>query len=328
MPHSSREFRNELTPQEVAEQQAAEIVKQAERAKARILEVPGRNVNSANLPQAQVITRKIVNSKEKGGQLSDLLHSVLVDEEYSAVAAHVDDITRRRIYNNEYVDFARLIPSDKSNEEEEPMEMVNRGGKPAWVPRKENTAITSFHRWEQAFRVFSNIYTEFYPNKAAELIQYNYVINTASQSFTWDNVYKYDKDFRRHISKFPTRSWALILQFSWNLRLRDRHCERYGNNNNDHSQNNSGNRSRGKRENCWKFNTGKCTYGLSCKFDHWCALCFKFGHGAHNCRQVKGNADVDREDRTDRRDRSGGQDKHFNRNDRFHFFKKEEKGKK
>ena len=43
--HSSRAYRpNELTPQEIVEQQAAEIVKQAEKAKARILEVPGKDI--------------------------------------------------------------------------------------------------------------------------------------------------------------------------------------------------------------------------------------------------------------------------------------------
>ena len=42
----------------------------------------------------------------------------------------------------------------------------------------------------------------------------------------------------------------------------------------------------GKKEICKRFNKGRCSYDLACKFDHWCAIpkCGKFGHGAHVCR--------------------------------------------
>ena len=40
------------------------------------------------------------------------------------------------------------------------MEIVNKGGMTYWVPLsdKEGTAINSFYCWEQAFRVFSNMW--------------------------------------------------------------------------------------------------------------------------------------------------------------------------
>lgn len=70
------------------------------------------------------------------------------------------------------------------------MEIVNRNGKTYFVPAVDSdpTGISNFSRWEQAFRVFSNIYTRRYPSRAAELIQYNHVIHTAALSFTWENV--------------------------------------------------------------------------------------------------------------------------------------------
>ena len=187
--------------------------------------------------------------------------------------------------------------------------------------------INNFTKWEQAFRVFCNIYTEFFPNKAKELIQYNHIINIASQSFAWDNVYKYDKDFRRHISKHPTRSWGIILQQAWTMRLKDRMGDR--------AQRGGGaDRNRARRDICWKFNLGSCTYGLSCKFDHRCALCLKFGHGVHNCCRASRGPPAYNDNRetgewsyhgynrgyyrqNDRFDR-GGHDK----NDRYHFHKK------
>ena len=36
-----------------------------------------------------------------------------------------------------------------------------------------------------------------------------------------------------------------------------------------------------------RFNKGKCTAGLSCKYDHRCLECGKFGHGEHICRNKK-----------------------------------------
>ena len=193
------------------------------------------------------------------------------------------------------------------------MQLVNKKGIQAWVPmhHRDHSAINSFNKWEQAFRVYSNVLTEKYPHKSAELIQYNHVINTAAQSIIWDNVYKYDKDFRRHISKFPTRSWTIILHQAWMMRLKDRmNSDRgYGRSNTNDQRNKM------RRENCRKFNVGKCTYGLSCKFEHRCALCLKSGHGAHNCRRVKGA--------TDNNERWSDSKNEFRRknnfNDRYHF---------
>ena len=48
-----------------------------------------------------------------------------------------------------------------------------------------------------------------------------------------------------------------------------------------------GNRQNKKdKEPCRRFNKGKCTFGLACKFDHHCSVkkCGKFRHGAHICR--------------------------------------------
>ena len=42
---------------------------------------------------------------------------------------------------------------------------------------------------------------------------------------------------------------------------------------------------KGRKEICRRFNEGKCTAGLSCKYDHRCLECGKFGHGEHICRK-------------------------------------------
>ena len=126
----------------------------------------------------------------------------------------VEDHIRQRIENGEYVDFSRLLPRDRlAMEEDNRMEIVNKNGKTYFVPAAEidPNGISNFSHWEQAFHVFSNIYTRKFPGRASELIQYNHIIHTAALSFTWENVYLYDRDFRMHLSHYPNRSWSVIL---------------------------------------------------------------------------------------------------------------------
>ena len=138
----------------------------------------------------------------------------------------MDDNTRHKIGNAEYVDFAKLMPKDRvANEDDQRMEIVNRGGMTYWLPvgDHEGTVISNYSRWEQAFRVFNNVYTSFHPHRAGELIQYGHVIHTASQSFIWENVYRYDCDFRTHMSRHHmNHSWGVILQQAWSMFLKDK----------------------------------------------------------------------------------------------------------
>ena len=47
------------------------------------------------------------------------VHSVLVDEDYLIVAAHVDTLVLNKIVLGEYVDFARLLPRDSILQEDD-----------------------------------------------------------------------------------------------------------------------------------------------------------------------------------------------------------------
>ena len=156
-----------------------------------------------------------------------------------------------------------------------------------------------------------------------QLIQYNYTIHSASLSFTWENVYAYDRDFRMHISRHPERSWGVILQQAWTMRLRDRVS--YGKKFSTNNGGSGSNRRSGEGRNgnvCYKFNKGKCTYGFNCKFDHKCLICGKFGHGAHNCRKAdRGSAQVKRKD-----NETG--EFSYDKADRYDKFEKNDKNRK
>ena len=211
------------------------------------------------------------------------------DENYQVIGGNIEQSIRQKIINHEYIDFARLLPQDRVfHEDNHRMEIVNKGGLLYFVPvaDRDTTSIHNFNKWEQAFCVFSNIYTHEYPHRATELIQYNQVIFSAAQNFVWENVYHYDREFRVHLSNFPYRSWSVILQQAWTMCLKDR----IKGMSDDYRSGSSARKNR-KGEACKCFNKGKCTAGLSCKYNHRCTVpdCGKFGHGAHICHKRNQN---------------------------------------
>ena len=182
------------------EERAEQKIKDAELARAAVFPVTG-------------------NDKFSNAQF---VNTAMIDEDYIMVGSNVDEVTLNKIKKGEYVDFGKLIPKDRIiSIEENHLELVIKGGHTYYVPVSESTDISNFNKWEQAFRVFSNVYTKYHPHQSSELIKYNHVIHTISANYPWENVYMYDKDFRIHMGKHPERNWSIILQQAWSLRLRD-----------------------------------------------------------------------------------------------------------
>ena len=193
------------------------------------------------------------------------------------------------------------------------MELVICNGHTYYVPVCKTTSISNFQRWEQAFRVFANIYTKtnVNANRSSELIEYNQIIHTASLNFVWKNVYMYDKDFRLHMAWNPQRNWGIILQQAWSLQLHDRinSANFQQNYNSSNNQLPSENRER-INEPCKHYNRGRCSFGSSCKYDRRCSYCFKLGHSILTCRKLI--ADRDRNQK--RWESSGGNSHHHHYN--------------
>ena len=99
-----------------------------------------------------------------------------------------------------------------------------KDGKTFWSTTggEDMTQISNYHKWEQVFCIYSNVYLRAHPERAVELIQYNHMIHMASQSYIWENVYLYDRDFHLHLARNPNQSWSIILQQAWSFRLKDR----------------------------------------------------------------------------------------------------------
>ena len=84
------------------------------------------------------------------------------------------------------------------------------------------------------------------------------------------------------MGEYPNRTWGIILQQAWSLRLKEKHKISYD----AHRIANLEKLKGGTREICRRFNRGKGNYGIRCKYEHRCSYCFKMGHGIHNCRKA------------------------------------------
>ena len=309
--------RNYMTNETMTgDERAEQLIREAELSRARIFQIPGRETTTAGDGPSSVVPVNCDN-RTIGGEVVNtprFWHTSMVDESYLAAAAHVDDATRSRIIAGQYVDFARLLPKDRIQymDEENRLECVVRGGQTYFVPAVDRNvpSINSFNRWDQAFMIFANIYLNTHQNRSSELLEYQYAIHTASTGFPWENVYSYDRDFRLHMAKYPTRSWAMILQQAWSMRLMNRGAGVAPADNPRGGQNDK----RARKDICWRFNRGKCTYGPNCRFEHKCNICLKFGHGAHICRKAGGydkqNRGGEQHRRDDRDKDRGKQDRH------------------
>ena len=224
-------------PTKTPEQHADDVICNAECSKAGMYQVPGRS---------QSIT-------------------ACIDEDYQMIDAHIDDSLRKKIINFEYVDFSRLLSRGR-REDGTRLELVPRDGYTYFAPASEKEGITigSYFKWEQAFRVYSNIITCSFPAKAPELLQYNHTIQTASASYQWENVYSYDKEFRHHISRHPEQSWSIILQQAWTMLLKD-HLRSHDNHFFQKGNLPGGKQNKRDREPCCRFNRGRCSFRLSCR---------------------------------------------------------------
>ena len=95
----------ELTPEEKVEK----LIKEAEKSRGQIFHTPGKVTFDVNLAR-------------------NMIHSVLVDEEYMSVGGHLDQGMIQKIQKGEYVDFTKLLPKDRvAVEEDNRLQAIYKG---------------------------------------------------------------------------------------------------------------------------------------------------------------------------------------------------------
>ena len=130
------------------------MIQEAEKAKANIFTNQGK-VN-------------VLNSPVEG--LHNFEFTAKMDEDYMVTGAHIDEMTQEKIVKGKYINFGKLIPRDRILvEENRCMELIMKNGHAFWASASssEMTQITNFSKWEQAFRIYSNIYTRAHPERAS-----------------------------------------------------------------------------------------------------------------------------------------------------------------
>ena len=219
------------------------------------------------------------------------------DDDFFHLTCHVDEALRSKIEKGEFVDLDRLLPKTRTqimHDDQLLQQFVNKNGSTYWGPPEKESRISNVRRWEQAFRVYAAIYSKANPDRASEIWQYVYVINTASASYAWENVYFYDFTFRQLMAEKPNRSWAKTYTQLWNLAMCD-HLPKGGpgnfqgqdknHNNNTNSSFNSGTSGNWRDRCCWRFNKGNKCKKWSCRYDHRCSSCGAWSHPKNTCNK-------------------------------------------
>ena len=225
------------------------------------------------------------------------------DDDFFHLTCHIDPNLIHKIEKGEFVELQKLLPKEKlgnRNSEDNRLEWVQRDRNTFLVPAQRDTKISSFRKWEQAFRAYATIYCGANPQRSKEIWQYISVINTAAASYLWDNVYNNDITFRHLMAFNPTRSWAITYNQMWNLSMKDpiprnNFSQGFkGGFTPGQVQNKSGNKSNnftgGKKKSdyCWNFNKGvPCKFGSKCKFIERCKYCDSPSHGVHACNKLQ-----------------------------------------
>ena len=220
-------------------------------------------------------------------------YSDMVDDEFFHITCHVDSSLREKIEEGKFVELEKLLIKDRpftkaGSAADNRMGLFTKDGVAYFAPAGECDAkINNVCQWEQAFRVYTAIYSKANPNRVNEVWQYVHVINHAASGYQWSNVAEYDFTFRHLMGEYPDWSWDKTYLQGWNMIMRDV-LPKEGHGHNSKKIVN--------RDNiCWPFNKGKCS-DPNCPKDHKCSYCGKWGHGMHICRKrKKGNkSDADK----------------------------------
>lgn len=229
------------------------------------------------------IQRNKADLAKPTGEWRRELETILIDMRHFHLTSHVDRKLKNQILDGDFtVDFKRLVPQSRSRcKTDQRLQVVNKDGISCFVPadRDNFKDITGYRQWEVAFKVFMGVYVSKWTDRAQELLQYSHTIQTASLTYPWENVFNYDIAIRELMTDNPGRLWSKICQHTWAMELGEPTNKiGYASSSNVGAQ-----VQKTQRRVCWKFNKGRCNFGVNCEFDHRCSVCGGRNHGRYNC---------------------------------------------
>lgn len=237
------------------------------------------------------------------------LSHLFYDAQHKSLGSHVDKAMQIKNVRNEYIELKDLLPRRKGlryRDNKPGMKLVNDNGQSKWVEEDDETYISSYKRWEEAFEIYASIYIKGYPHRAHELYDYKHCIRDAANTYIWENVFDYDVEFRLHMARCKgNRSWSAKLEYEYSRYMKNLIQFRHDGQGEGPARGgySAGNSSGSKtREICRRYNKGRCSWGERCRYLHVCKICKKRGHGAVICRfdKGKGSSNDKNGDRTER----------------------------
>lgn len=271
-------------------QRMADEVNEANKLKSNPVKPPGKNITMFDNNKSQQIISELLSKGSDVSIIADTLSALTTEADFDPLEVQLDSLTLQKIKQGGYVDLRKLLPRETIGDdaEEDDLHWVLQDGTPK-LRRKNSVdllAINGYRRWMTAFTAYSRIYAKEHPDRAAEMHQYILDIQDASNTYTWDSVYKYDKIFRMYMERKPWHDWGTPYTKYWNKTLKKRDRDNFS----PRTPGYAGNKQ--VRKVCWKFNKfGRCDRGKDCECDHRCKFCGKFGHHKGICYFNRDNKD-------------------------------------
>ena len=129
-----------------------------------------------------------------------------------SLASHLTKATSTAITNDEYVDFATLLPMTSLLTDTIHSHLnLKEGDQGLTIPLPSSSKrpkITSIDLWLDAFAIYFAVIVSVYPSRAADLIAYQQLIRDAARKFPGMAWYVYDVEFRRRASHNLSAKWG------------------------------------------------------------------------------------------------------------------------
>jgi len=205
-----------------------------------------------------------------------------------ALALHVPQQIKEKIWRNEYVDLGLLL---KGNIELDDictggLIQLNEAGVLETKPKSSNQSVATINEWTDAFIIFCSIYWLKYPNSAQDMLKYISIIREAGGRFSVAGWRAYDQQFRlRQSNTFTRQSWGSINSELW-VRLMTPQPA-YLTNHVPSSKPTYDKLHPAMELTCNDFNRSFCSRAL-CKFKHACSICRSMLHSKARCPTLMG----------------------------------------
>lgn len=124
---------------------------------------------------------------------------------------HVDNATKQKIVNGEYINLATLLVRDANRLQLSTLSMDSQGQ--IIAQPKHNHRLATIEKWTDAFIIYACIYLTAHPSKTHQLFKYMHDVRLgAEKSQGWVT---YDEQYRLRMAINPSNNWGVIDSELW-----------------------------------------------------------------------------------------------------------------